>query len=144
MCECVVLCVPMYYVCCIMCADLLCVLYYVCCIMCADVPPSGRYIYMDAAGRRQGDTAVISLAKVPGLRGPGCALSFWYNMYLDSAGTLEVTLRGTSTLIWTATGFLGNFWQQIFVPINDQTDFGVSSLAAFQYIIHMIVFKIIF
>ncbi|XP_065196587.1 uncharacterized protein LOC135828082 [Sycon ciliatum] len=94
--------------------------------MCADVPPSGRYIYMDAAGRRQGDTAVISLAKVPGLRGPGCALSFWYNMYLDSAGTLEVTLRGTSTLIWTATGFLGNFWQQIFVPINDQTDFGIT------------------
>ncbi|XP_065183994.1 MAM and LDL-receptor class A domain-containing protein 1-like [Sycon ciliatum] len=87
---------------------------------------TGRYIYMETSGRSVGDTAVISMPKVPAPPGPACALVFWYHMYGSSIGTLAVALSGSSTSMWSKTGSQGNFWQRAVVPITGKTGFGIT------------------
>jgi len=75
----------------------------------------GYYLYIEAsAPRRQGDLARITtpnFQNIPAANGQFC-LSFWYHMYGDNIGSLNVFLNdnGNKLQLWGRSGKGPNFW----------------------------------
>ncbi|XP_072021512.1 hyalin-like [Amphiura filiformis] len=92
---------------------------------------SGRYIYIEASTPRQpGDKARLLSPPVSDTSAHfyhNCTLQFWYHMYGNSIGALNVYTKSTietSELIWSLQGNQGNLWHLAtfqFTPPNRQT-----------------------
>ena len=67
----------------------------------------GYYMYIEASSpRKQGDNAKLVLS-LPGNGKLGC-LSFYYHMYGDNMGTLNVF--SGNMIVFTVSGDHGNIW----------------------------------
>ena len=73
----------------------------------------GRYYYMEASGRREGERARLQFRPFR-LYYRAC-LKFYYHMYGADMGTLMVVLNGQ--LVWKLHGNQGNQWRIAVVPI---------------------------
>nr|XP_022288523.1 MAM and LDL-receptor class A domain-containing protein 1-like [Crassostrea virginica] len=85
--------------------------------------PGGMYAYVEASGQQYGSKAMLSSeAASLATTGPAC-LSFFYNMYGTSMGTLNVWAgdRSQEKKVWTLSGNQGDAWTsaQVDVPTSD-------------------------
>ena len=80
--------------------------------------PAGYYMYMETSTRHQpGDKAWLFSETLPAPRtSAGACIIFYFHMYGEGIGTLNVYTKATSsqnkTLIWTVSGDQGNIWRQ--------------------------------
>ncbi|KAK0068562.1 MAM and LDL-receptor class A domain-containing protein 2, partial [Biomphalaria pfeifferi] len=78
--------------------------------------PAGYYIYVESsAPRRPGDKARIETKTVPGNAASSQCVSFWYNMYGSTIGTLNVYLKRNGVLgsvAWFRIHDQGSGWKQ--------------------------------
>ncbi|XP_052089212.1 MAM and LDL-receptor class A domain-containing protein 2-like [Mytilus californianus] len=84
----------------------------------------GYYMYIETSlALRKGDSARIW--SMPTSSTKGQCISFWYNMYGVSIGTLNVYIADNSTgteqinLVWSLSGNQGNTWHIANVPLSD-------------------------
>ena len=90
---------------------------------------NGYYIYIDSSlPRIQNDKARIISPVYTGTRNSGDCFKFWYHMYGESTGTLNVLIKENGILtknIWERSGNLGNQWRYAHVTIDNPNDFQV-------------------
>ncbi|XP_071136388.1 MAM and LDL-receptor class A domain-containing protein 1-like [Mytilus edulis] len=84
----------------------------------------GYYMYIETSvALRKGDNARIWSMTASSTKGQ--CISFWYNMYGVSIGTLNVYIADNSTgteqtkLVWSLSGNQGNAWHIANVPLSD-------------------------
>ncbi|VDI19167.1 Hypothetical predicted protein [Mytilus galloprovincialis] len=84
----------------------------------------GYYMYIETSvALRKGDKARIWSMTTSSTKGQ--CISFWYNMYGVSIGTLNVYIADNSTgteqtkLVWSLSGNQGNTWHIANVPLSD-------------------------
>ncbi|XP_013393211.1 MAM and LDL-receptor class A domain-containing protein 1 [Lingula anatina] len=80
---------------------------------------NGYYIYIEASGKTQNKTSMIETPQVPASTTGHC-LRFWYHMYGDQIGTLNVYMKNRPNLgrpLFTKSGSLGNKWIQANVTL---------------------------
>lgn len=85
---------------------------------------SGKYAYMEATGRQQGDKVrIIS----PTMQGPKC-LSMMYHMYGSFMGSLIIymTTNSNETVQWIKTGNHPDQWLKATVFFNSSIDYKVT------------------
>ncbi|XP_013397768.1 MAM and LDL-receptor class A domain-containing protein 1-like [Lingula anatina] len=83
---------------------------------------NGYYIYIEASGKTQNKTSMIETPQVPASTTGHC-LRFWYHMYGDQIGTLNVYMKNRPNLgrpLFTKSGSLGNKWIQANVTLNSR------------------------
>lgn len=81
----------------------------------------GRYLFIESSAPRLAhETAIIRSETIPS-SGDGKCVQFWYHMYGDHIGSLEVNMRvgfGLSeTIVWKLSGNQGNKWIQAQAPL---------------------------
>ncbi|XP_052230823.1 MAM and LDL-receptor class A domain-containing protein 1-like [Dreissena polymorpha] len=87
---------------------------------------SGSYIYIETSSPRvKGDIARLTSANFPPTSSQGTCLSFWYNMFGPSIGTLNLYLQTSSnkTLFWSKSGTQGDAWNQAQRTIVSNIDY---------------------
>ncbi|KAJ8050465.1 MAM and LDL-receptor class A domain-containing protein 2 [Holothuria leucospilota] len=85
----------------------------------------GYYVYIETSGNRdEGDRAKLALHPQKPTDADGICISFWYHMYGDSIGALNVYLKTGSeeSLLFTKHQTQGNVWRKGQFPL--QTDDG--------------------
>lgn len=89
--------------------------------------PIGHYMYTETSSpRKQGDKARLASKTYPATN--GMCLSFWYHMYGNSIGTLNVYTSTFSRLgspVWALYGNQGNNWRKAQTTIQTATQFQV-------------------
>ncbi|XP_019632083.1 PREDICTED: MAM and LDL-receptor class A domain-containing protein 2-like [Branchiostoma belcheri] len=87
---------------------------------------NGYYIYIEASGQSANRTArVMSPSVMPASRN---CLQFWYHMYGDDVGTLNVYIRVGTIMgdpLWTRSGTNGNRWVLAQIPVVGLTTYSV-------------------
>ena len=87
----------------------------------------GNYLYVEASSPAQeGDKARLLSKQFPATAGR--CLSFWYHMYGESTGTLNVYLKekdGKSTLAWSKSGDQGDQWKEAKLTLESNLDYKV-------------------
>ncbi|KAH3887714.1 hypothetical protein DPMN_011733 [Dreissena polymorpha] len=90
----------------------------------------GYYLYIEASAPRQpGDLARITTPSFQNTATGSFCLSFWYHMYGNNIGSLNVYLQdgGSKTNVFTRTGNQVNFWLYRSVTVNPSSpQFSVS------------------
>jgi hypothetical protein len=86
---------------------------------------AGKYVFIDASAPRvQGDTARFFSQDLDSSL-PSC-MHFWYTMYGNSVGTLNVKVArrsdGGNTTLWSLSGNQGQAWQQGSIKVPPQND----------------------
>ncbi|XP_066300036.1 MAM and LDL-receptor class A domain-containing protein 1-like [Branchiostoma lanceolatum] len=87
---------------------------------------AGHYFYVEASSPRQpGETAVLYSSLIPAT--PGRCLEFYYHMYGNSIGTLNVYSNGINgPSVWSMSGDQGNVWHQAQVSVSNTAAFELS------------------
>ncbi|XP_065195813.1 MAM and LDL-receptor class A domain-containing protein 1-like [Sycon ciliatum] len=81
---------------------------------------SGHYLYIEASSRTADDKAIIYSPHYTTLHPKVCTFSFWYHMYGEDIGMLNVYVK-TSTAnvrVFTQSGNKGNNWLRARVLLN--------------------------
>jgi hypothetical protein len=77
-----------------------------------------------SAPRVPGHHAILQSGLFSATSGVNC-MSFWYNMYGTTIGTLNVWVQpqgnATATTLWSLSGQQGNTWRNGIIPIPTQT-----------------------
>ena len=87
----------------------------------------GRYVYIEASGRKNGDFARLTSPVVSVSQQTTKCLTFWYHMYGPHVSALNV-YTNTTTLgpaIWSKNGTQGNAWKVANVDIQINQPFSV-------------------
>ncbi|KAL5006371.1 hypothetical protein ScPMuIL_015177 [Solemya velum] len=91
----------------------------------------GNYLYIESSSPRiKGDNAwLLSLILKPTQNTSDCTLRFFYHMYGDTVGSLNVytrtSLLGPMTKIWGRSGNVGDFFERIDLPLKAAQAFQV-------------------
>lgn len=91
----------------------------------------GFYIYTEATLHRANETARIQSPKLTPKPGSVNCLTFWYHMYGDHIGSLNLYVQSGPSLgdaYWTRSGSKGDQWRQAQVTISRSIPFFVSIL----------------
>ena len=92
---------------------------------------SGYYMYIETSlPRKQGDKARFISPSYKSLPSGKC-FQFWYHMYGQDIGTLNVytkTASSTRSLAWTRTGNRGNMWKIAQFTVKGTADFQVCTI----------------
>ncbi|XP_048242313.1 MAM and LDL-receptor class A domain-containing protein 1-like isoform X2 [Haliotis rufescens] len=90
------------------------------------VTPEGKYLYIEtSAPRLTGDKAWLVSESFPPVTSSGRCIKFWYSMYGDSVGTLNVYIRvpgRADDMIWHQSGNHGDAWFSGQAPITEKTN----------------------
>jgi len=76
----------------------------------------------------QNDKARLISPTYSGTSSSGICFKFWYHLYGQSIGSLNVWLRQNNQLktnLWTRTGNFGNFWRLGLVTVKSSADFEI-------------------
>lgn len=94
----------------------------------------GAFKYIESSYRSNGTKALLnSPIFVKNLAAPGGCLQFYYHMYGEDIGTLNVYLNGS--LIWSLTGERGNLWLRANVELNLAEAAGLIFQISFEAVI---------
>ncbi|KAI8489546.1 hypothetical protein Bbelb_327130 [Branchiostoma belcheri] len=88
----------------------------------------GYYMYLEASAGDPGDVARLVSPPIPANSAPYC-LRFYYHMFGDSSGTLNVYIRKQGILgspVWTVSGNHGNVWQFGHAQLDGSSSFNVA------------------
>lgn len=89
----------------------------------------GFYAYIEtSAPRHRGDVAILDSANLPPTPPGGHCLTFWYYMFGNNIGSLNIYLVTNSnrTLFWSRNGTQGDAWKKAQRQIISSTDFRIS------------------
>ncbi|KAI8507319.1 MAM domain-containing glycosylphosphatidylinositol anchor protein 2 [Branchiostoma belcheri] len=87
----------------------------------------GYYMYLETSAGTSGDAARLVSSPFPANSAPYC-LRFYYHMFGDSTGTLNVYIRKQGILgapVWTVSGNQGNVWQFGHAQVDGSSSFNV-------------------
>ena len=78
----------------------------------------GRYLYIEASNRQAGDKARLQSGWF--LHAPELCLQFWYHMYGEDIGSLNIYIgvMKSEEKVWSQQGNQGDRWIFAQVPIN--------------------------
>ena len=81
--------------------------------------------------RKQGDKARLNSPTHIAVKGGQC-FQFWYHMYGQDIGTLNVYIKSPSAKpgvpVWVRSGDRGNIWKIAQVPVSASSNFQVGCL----------------
>ena len=89
----------------------------------------GYYAYIEtSAPRHRGDVAILDSANLPPTPPAGHCLTFWYYMFGNNIGSLNVYMvtNTNRTLFWSRNGTQGDAWKMAQRQIFSNTDFRIS------------------
>ncbi|CAF3694948.1 unnamed protein product, partial [Didymodactylos carnosus] len=87
--------------------------------------PNGYYLYIETSSpQAEGQKARIISPKYPA--SSSLCLKFWYHMYGDNIGALNVLIFDTKQLLWTKSGNLGNRWRYGHVTVRRADPFQIA------------------
>ena len=71
---------------------------------------AGKYIYLEATGRKAGEAAVLTSSVITA--GKATCLQFWYHMKGQDIGSLNVFIQTNESrsLVWSQAGDKGGSW----------------------------------
>ncbi|XP_071851180.1 MAM and LDL-receptor class A domain-containing protein 1-like isoform X5 [Apostichopus japonicus] len=80
----------------------------------------GFYVFIESSGRSLGDKARLALHPQKPTDASGICVTFWYHMYGDSVGALNVYLKvgSAETLLFTKHQSQGNLWRKAQLPLQ--------------------------
>lgn len=94
--------------------------------------------------RKQGDKARLISPTYPAVKGGQC-FQFWYHMYGQDIGTLNVYVKSPSgkpgVPVWLRSGDRGNIWKIAQVAVTSSSNFQVGSFFAETIMNHLLLFK---
>ena len=89
--------------------------------------------------RKQGDKARLFSPTYPAVKGGQC-FQFWYHMYGQDIGTLNVYVKSPSgkpgVPVWLRSGDRGNIWKIAQVAVTSSSNFQVGEFFAETIINH--------
>lgn len=94
--------------------------------------------------RKQGDKARLISPTYPAVKGGQC-FQFWYHMYGQDIGTLNVYVKSPSgkpgVPVWLRSGDRGNIWKIAQVAVTSSSNFQVGAFFAETIMNHLLLFK---
>jgi hypothetical protein len=85
----------------------------------------GTYLFIDAFKARAGQKALLESPLFQATPSYGLCMDFWYTMYGQNMGSLNVyvNVSNTTSLLWTQSGNKGEEWKNGRIPVTSAKEF---------------------